>query len=179
MVIFHIRLSFRVDEGIDVMCSQFLHPLTSVDEFGTVTMLAVQISGKKDKKKWIVLSLYRDDQCPELWPVRAVLAWIHLSRHPGTDYLFPHDKDTTKCYSPVMFQTKCRNVCTKVTGQHGPIATHWLRKKGWLLATWGGGSGVDMQQASRHKSLEMAGRYKQDAQSLLEIAKNQRYLIDV
>ncbi|ETV64125.1 hypothetical protein H257_18942 [Aphanomyces astaci] len=33
---------------------------------------------------------------------------------------------------------------------------------------------VDMQQASRHKSLEMAGRYKQDAQSLLEIAKNQR-----
>ncbi|RHZ18194.1 hypothetical protein DYB26_012462, partial [Aphanomyces astaci] len=57
MMIFHIRLSFRADEGIDVMCSQFLPPLTSVDEFGTVTMLDVQISGKTGKKKWIVLSL--------------------------------------------------------------------------------------------------------------------------
>ncbi|RHZ26348.1 hypothetical protein DYB31_011710, partial [Aphanomyces astaci] len=57
MTIFHIRLSFRADEGIDVMCSQFLPPLTSVDEFGTVTMLDVQISGKTGKKKWIVLSL--------------------------------------------------------------------------------------------------------------------------
>ncbi|RHY13214.1 hypothetical protein DYB25_004279 [Aphanomyces astaci] len=117
MMIFHIRLSFRADEGIDVMCSQFLPPLTSVDEFGTVTMLDVQISGKTGKKKWIVLSLYRDDQCPELCPVRAVLAWIHLSRHPGTGYLFPHDKDATKCYPPATFQTKCRNVCTKVTGR--------------------------------------------------------------
>ncbi|KAF0710254.1 hypothetical protein AaE_012617, partial [Aphanomyces astaci] len=174
MMIFHIRLFLRSDEGVDFMCSQFLPPLTSVDEFGTVTMLAVQISGKTDKKKWIVLSLYRDDQCPELCPVRAVLAWIHLSRHPGTGYLFPHDKDATKCYPPATFQTKCRNVCTKVTGRQGPFATHWLRKTGWLLATWGGASDVDMQQASRHKSLEMAGRYKQDAQSLLEIAKNQR-----
>ncbi|RHY80020.1 hypothetical protein DYB26_010800 [Aphanomyces astaci] len=117
MMIFHIRLFLRSDEGVDFMCSQFLHPLTSVDEFGTVTTLAVQIRGKTDKKKWIVLSLYRDDQCPELCPVRAVLAWIHLSRHPGTGYLFPHDKDATKCYPPATFQTKCRNVCTKVTGR--------------------------------------------------------------
>ncbi|RHZ12571.1 hypothetical protein DYB37_010252 [Aphanomyces astaci] len=134
MMIFHIRLSFRADEGIDVMCSQFLPPLTSVDEFGTVTMLDVQISGKTGKKKWIVLSLYRDDQCPELCPVRAVLAWIHLSRHPGTGYLFPHDKDATKCYPPATFQTKCRNVCTKVTGRQGPFATHALAPQDGLAS---------------------------------------------
>ncbi|ETV63541.1 hypothetical protein H257_19534 [Aphanomyces astaci] len=43
------------------------------------------------------------------------------------------------------------------------------------IRTWGGASDVDMPHASHHKTLEMAGRYKQDAQSLLEIARNQRW----
>ncbi|RQM28116.1 hypothetical protein B5M09_013478 [Aphanomyces astaci] len=174
MMLFHIRLFLRADEGIDFQCEQFLAPLTSVNAFGSVTMLAVRIKGKTDTD-WVVLSIFRDETCPELCLVRAILAWLHLSKHNGSGYLFPHDSEPGHPYPTSKFQSRCREVCTKITGRQGPFATHWLRKTAWLLATWGGASDVDMMQASRHKSLDMAIRYKQDAQALLEIAKNQRY----
>ncbi|ETV63539.1 hypothetical protein H257_19536, partial [Aphanomyces astaci] len=110
MILFHIRLFLRADEGVGFTSSQFLRRLTSVDGFGAVTMLAVTISGKTDKKKPIVLTMYRDDQCPQLCLVRTLLAWLKLSQHSGEGSLFPHDDDPTKFYPAAKFQVKCREI---------------------------------------------------------------------
>jgi integrase len=134
-------------------------------------MFAVRIQGKSDEEE-VILCIWRDDDVPELCLVRALLAWVSLSGYQG-GYLFPNPKDKSLAMDAKTFLRQCSKVCKTVTGRSGPFGTHVCRKTGWCLATWGGASDVDMALASRHRSQQMAARYKKDASTLLEIAKNQ------
>jgi len=52
-----------------------------------------------------------------------------------------------------------------------------MRKTGYLLAIWGGGSVENIMLSARHSTVESAQRYYQDAGSLLQVAKIQGYSI--
>lgn len=56
----------------------------------------------------------------------------------------------------------------------GPWGTHTLRKTGYLLAIWGGGSVEQIMLSERHKTMSRASKYHQDAATLLEMAKRQK-----
>ena len=175
-ILFACKLFLRSDEHASFVGAQFVRELTTYDINGQVSMLAVRIQGKNDPAE-VVLCIWRDDEIPELCLVRTLLAWISLSKFSG-GYLFPDSKDKKIPIDPKKFLKDCGRICRKVTGRAGPFGTHVCRKTGWCLGTWGGASDIDMAQASRHRSQQMASKYKRDASTLLEIAKNQPYECD-
>jgi hypothetical protein len=170
-MLFACKLFLRSDEHAEFTDSDFVPQLTAYDAANQVTMLAVRVQGKSDDEE-VILCIWRDDDVPELCLVRALLAWVALSGYTG-GYLFPNLKNRRLPLDPKSFLSQCKRACRQVTGRDGPFGTHVCRKTGWCLATWGGASDVDMAQASRHRSQQMASRYKKDASTLLEIAKNQ------
>ena len=132
--------------------------------------MAVQVQGKTDNHP-VVLMLYRDDDVPSLCIIRQLLSWISYSGYERGP-LFPISPGTMVSVPYKRFLASAKAIAIKVTNRSGPFGTHFLRKTAWLLAVWGGGQDVDIMEASRHKTLKQAKIYKQDAGTLLQIARN-------
>jgi hypothetical protein len=60
-------------------------------------------------------------------------------------------------------------------GRRGPWGTHTMRKTGYLVAIWGGGTVENIMLSARHATVDSAKRYYQDAGSLLQMARIQGY----
>ena len=60
-------------------------------------------------------------------------------------------------------------LCHKFTERNNKFGTHNLRKTGYLFAVWGKGDIQDIMKAARHKSIDIAMRYKQDVSYLLQV----------
>ncbi|SPQ96452.1 unnamed protein product (mitochondrion) [Plasmodiophora brassicae] len=173
MILFSVRLFLRSDETVKCRVGDFVEQLTVVDE-GVVKQLAVTIKGKRDTNP-VVLLIHRDDDVPEFCLLRHLLAWVSLSRTgPNRSvYLFPHAKKPDSPFPKSTFLRNAGKIVEAVTERDGPWGTHWMRKTGGLLGTWGGASDIDLQHAFRHSSMAMTSQYKADSSALLEHAKNQ------
>jgi len=76
MIILSIKLFMRADEVVKLDLSQFRTECAEVDkESKTVNHIVVAIQGKTDKK-FVSLSLWRDDEYPEFCPIRALLTYL-------------------------------------------------------------------------------------------------------
>lgn len=139
--------------------------------------MAVRIQGKTDTHP-VILLLHRNDEFPSLCIVRQLLAWIAYSGYQvGT--LFPTERGSLVPLPYKRFLAHAKAIALRISGRNGPFGTHYLRKTAWLLAVWGNGQDVDMMAASRHKTLKQASRYKQDAGTMLQIARNSGYSFNV
>lgn len=85
---------------------------------------------------------------------------------------------TLQSYDSSNFRVK-KTIMTVMgkNGRKGPWGTHTMRKTGYLLAIWGGGSVENIMLSARHSTVESAEHYYQDAGSLLQMAKIQGYSI--
>jgi hypothetical protein len=146
----------------------FVPELTSFDNDGVASLLAVKVMGKSDKKP-VVVCIWRDDDISELCLFRHLLAYVHLAGVKDGELLFPNldKRESTISYS--IFIDRFKKLFFKVTRRHGPWDTHSHRKTAYLLAAWCGAGDLELMASARHKSHDVSLRYKKDACTLLAI----------
>eukprot|EP00474_Spongospora_subterranea_P008108 CRZ08566.1 hypothetical protein [Spongospora subterranea] len=90
MVLFHVQLFLRAKEGCEFELADFVPGLTTINrDSGGVLALGIKINGKSDDS-FKLMMIWRNDQVPELYLVRHLLAWIHLRPRSTGDYLIPN-----------------------------------------------------------------------------------------
>jgi hypothetical protein len=86
-----IKLFLRSSQLLSIKVEDFDPELMMLESMSChVSTLALRIKGKGGHYHW--LSMYVDDQCPELCPIRALLLYIRLSRYSEGLYF---SKDST------------------------------------------------------------------------------------
>jgi hypothetical protein len=156
MVIMGIKLFLRVTELLTMKVEDFPSEFMMLESSTChVSALAVRILGKGGDYHW--LSMFSDDEFPQLCPIRALLLYLSLSRIKK-GYLFPeclprgdsteatHDDSSTEStgeghYPYLRFITKMKVLLNVTLGRDmGPqdiFGTHILRKTAYLFAIFG------------------------------------------
>jgi hypothetical protein len=157
MVIMGIKLFLRVSELLCIQVEDFDPELMMLESTSTyVSAMAVGVLGKGGKYEW--LSMYVDDEYPELCPIRALLLYISLSGITE-GYIFPKFlpcDDSTEpmeddCSTgsigddlhypyPVFIRKMKVLLTTNLRRNMGPcdiFGTHILRKTAYLFAIFG------------------------------------------
>ena len=173
MMLMSVKLFLRSDEVYDFDEVNFVLALTSLDEDESVGSMVVTVQGKRDVVK-AILSIFRDDDVPELCLIRQLLAWLWVSNWTSGP-LFPAQQGSGVPIRKSTYAALAKKVTQQVTGRAGPFGTHFCRKTGWLLGSWGGAEDTDLSLASRHKSIKQAAVCKQDAMTLYEYARASGY----
>ena len=154
-----IKLFLRVTESLTMKVEDFPSELMMLESTSChVSALALRILGKGGDYHW--LSMYLDDEFPELCPIRALLLYLSLSRIKK-GYLFPKclpcgdtieatdddsstestDDDGDLHYTYLAFITKMKVLLTvtlcREMGPQDIFGTHILRKTAYLFAIFG------------------------------------------
>jgi hypothetical protein len=150
MVLMGIKLFLSSSELLSIKVEDFDPDLMMLESTSChVSALALRIKGKGGDYHW--LSMYVDDQCPELCPIRALLLYIRLSRI-RKGFIFPkilpcevttestQDDSSTEStgdddalhYPYAVFISKMKDLLTRTLAREmGPrniFGTHILRK---------------------------------------------------
>jgi hypothetical protein len=147
-----------------------------------VVRLAFNIKGKSDKGKTQVLTLFPDDVCPLLCPVRHLIVYVYLAKIKK-GHLFPTlaelqdppaDGNYVTYLSYETYQSRLTAACTTLfKGRDGHYGTHTARKTGYLLAIWAGASIDEVKQSARHAAdSKSAHHYYRDSRALCRLAKD-------
>jgi integrase len=158
MVLMGIKLFLRISELISIKVEDFDPELMMLESTSCyVSALAVRIKGKGGDYNW--LSMYVDDDFPDLCPIRALLLYISLSGITK-GYIFPSvlpsgvstDDSGTECtgdkddpstlhYQYPVFMSKMKDLLTRNLardmGVQDIFGTHILRKTAYLFAIFG------------------------------------------
>ena len=129
--------------------------------------MLLKSKGKTDKKP-VTLSLWADNEVPQMCPIRHLLAYIYLADIKN-GFLYPGSDQGHISYD--QYQSEFQSVCEMIIGRSGPFGTHSGRKTAYLFAVWGGGSDADIMLSARHKTVTNAMKYKRDASYLLHLAQ--------
>lgn len=151
----------------------FVPELTSFDNDGVASLLAVKVMGKSDKKP-VVVCIWRDDDISELCLFRHLLAYVHLAGVKDGELLFPNldKRESTISYS--IFIDRFKKLFFKVTRRHGPWDTHSHSKNSVFISSlvWGGWPGTNGECSS-----QVAWRQPSLQKGRLYIARNNGYFI--
>jgi hypothetical protein len=205
MILLGIKLFLRADELVQLKLDMFGldYQIVSID---SVRALAVTIKGKNDTVP-VTLMIFSDDDCPEFCPVRHLLAYVKKAGLKE-GYLFPGDLELQlrkpdgnykhHIAYPTFLRTM-RNLLKDTLGLtlgKGALGTHTLRKTGYLFAYWGVmGEKFWMQsplqdkfvpelqlsnilKSARHKSIQNAATYQQDAAAVLAMVEREQFCHD-
>jgi hypothetical protein len=161
MVIMGIKLFLRISELLCIKIEDFDPSLMLLESTSChVSALAVRIKGKGGKISW--LSMYVDDEYPQLCPIRALLLYISLSGIKE-GYIFPKflpgygtnvatneessteptgdENESTLHYPYSAFITRMKCLLTVIIGREkcptDIFGTHILRKTAYLFAIFG------------------------------------------
>ena len=163
MVIMGIKLFLRISELLTIKVEDFDPELMLLESTSChVSALAVKVLGKGGKYSW--LSMYCDDEFPELCPIRALLLYISLSGITK-GYIFPNilpstvtteatqmdsstesteddDESTLPAHYPYpLFMSKMKVLLTctlaRKMGPRDIFGTHILRKTAYMFAIFG------------------------------------------
>jgi hypothetical protein len=173
-----VRLFLRSDEFANIKFEDILEGSTIVKENG-VEGVVLKVKGKYDDAPRN-LTLWADDECPDLCAVRLLLVYLFLTGIKG-GYLFPDNVELNNMPADGICRTRLskkklmsrlpRLFVDVLKKADMRLGTHTFRKTAYLLAVWGGGEISDIMFSARHKSLQEAEGYRLDAQGLLETAK--------
>ncbi|KAI9324302.1 hypothetical protein DFJ73DRAFT_966423 [Zopfochytrium polystomum] len=185
MVLIGAKLFLRSAELLDLQFSSELDyncinwDLTIFQD-NFIEGLCIKVKGKKDHQP-VHLILWADHENPSLCPVRHLLLYIHMSGlksghlFPSAEFLRRSDRGShcseKDCLTYSSFQDYFKTLCAEVIKREGKFGSHSIRKTGYVLAIWGGGSEAEIMHCARHKSYIDAKKYKQDAAFLLELSK--------
>ncbi|KAI9341777.1 hypothetical protein DFJ73DRAFT_535037 [Zopfochytrium polystomum] len=187
MIIVSVKLFLRSDEILGLAFDSnagtrnyVFWDCSSVSGDGALDVLAFSIRGKCDRAPTTLL-LYRDDQFPELCPIRAILQYVHEC-HVKRGYLFPQtdvlDKLTAEgdgyCPTAVPFEdfhNALTGICHQVLDRPASIGTHTLLKTAYFLAVWTGAKETPLRHAARHATTTIAIRFMMDAPGQLVLVK--------
>ena len=161
MVIMGIKLFLRISELLCIKIEDFDPSLMLLESTSChVSALAVKIKGKGGNISW--LSMYVDDEYPQLCPIRALLLYISLSGIKE-GYIFPKflpgygtnvatneessteptgdENESTLHYPYSAFITRMKCLLTVIIGREkcptDIFGTHILRKTAYLFAIFG------------------------------------------
>jgi hypothetical protein len=191
MIILGIKMYLRVGELILLKVEDFEKDLMMLSSDRCyVAVLAVKVLGKGETvPDW--LSIFSDDDFPELCPVTVLLLYISLSGIKS-GYIFPahipnadSPVECTVHYPYNLFLKKMKHLVSDQLGRElGPtdiFGTHLLRKTGYLFAIFGilrqyGGEAQQLSnllmanvlKSARHKTVLNAMYYMKDAMTRYE-----------
>ena len=172
------KLFLRHDELYQMTDIDLIKVLHEISEFG-IDGLCLQVYGKADTD-FIRLMLWADDQFPDLDAVRHLLVYLHCIKWKK-GYLFPSEQELHEALQDPSFdgeyKTYCnyetfldqfKKICLDVLGpptedEPHKVGASSFRKTGYLLGVYGGGKLQELMNSARHKSMESAERYFQDA----------------
>ena len=149
-----ISLFLRASELLAIKSSDFIRAGHIVKPHG-VSSLVIKIQGKNDDRP-VYMKLFRNDECPDLCPVRHLLFYVEAAGLDGDDsYLFLPKKAIMDislgkiCHNahigPMSYPSwlaEMKNMISTVIpevyhDETSTIGTHTLRKVGYLFAVWG------------------------------------------
>jgi integrase len=168
MTLISIKCFLRADEVISIKLDHFDKDFCMVNNGYRVESLCLKVRGKSERERNpVYLLLYRDDEFPEMCPVRHLLVYMAFMGH-SSGYLFPNKKETEMLrrlqtssngntwkssdrqaythWSYSSWLNKLRTLVTEnlghkpmpnTTGNCSKVGTHTLRKTAYLFACWG------------------------------------------
>lgn len=94
MILILIKCFLREDEVISIKLDHFDKDFCMVNNGYRVESLCLKVRGKSERERNpVYLLLYRDDEFPEMCPVRHLLVYMACMGH-SSGYLFPNKKET-------------------------------------------------------------------------------------
>jgi hypothetical protein len=142
--------------------------------------ICVKVFDKADTD-WVTLTLWTDDECPEFCPVCLLLVYIHLTKIQG-GFLFPSELELLNPPSDGVFVTQisygvlqeCMTQLVKgvlgLSGLSPKVGLHLLQKTGYLFGIWGDAEVTTLAKSARHKCIDIANVYAQDAAYLKTVS---------
>jgi hypothetical protein len=178
-IIISINLFLRADEMASLDTAKIVPSLCQF-QHGILRILYIQVKGKSDGR-WITLKLHRKDDCPDLCPIRHLLAYVYAAEIKD-GWIFPNlkNREIPLKYNSILSHLK--RTCKDLMDRQKNITLHSFRKTGYLFAEWGL-NGIknavnqsaathtglhEVMVSARHKNLETAQRYMLDARGLLQ-----------
>ncbi len=150
-----------------------LHMLQKLQELPKA--LCHKVKGKWDGNKWTYLYLYRNDEYPELCPVRHLLVYLHAIGWKG-GFIFPTTYELHNPPEDGVYLTQIAdddlyrrvNILWIEVLKKGDkrLGFHTFRKTGYLWAMIGNAHVESAMQAARHKTFTAAKEYILGAKSL-------------
>jgi hypothetical protein len=122
-----------------------------------------------------------DDECPEFRPVHILLVYIHLTKVQG-GFLFPSELQLLHPPSNAVFVTQisygalqeCMTLLVKdvlgLSRLSAKVDLHLLQKTGYLFGIWGDAEVATLAKSARHKCIDIANAYLQDAAYLKTVS---------
>jgi hypothetical protein len=166
IILTSIYLFLRHDEFHKIEVDD-IRPEYSAVESHKIINLCVKVQGKTDKEPQNLI-LWAYDDCPDLCPVRHLMAYIHLC-NIKEGWLFPNLKKRSEArnYGTLLhtLNTRFRQCVNRPS-----ITTHSFRKTGYLFAIWGDSDLETARLSARHADDVMASRYAGCARYLLQTA---------
>ena len=124
--------------------------------------------------------LWSNDECPELDPIRILMAHLYLIGWKG-GYLFPTEAEIRNPPADGIYKTHMTEaqmldyfkvLYKTVLGREEKIDLHGFRKTAYLLLIFGGCLHIaSLMLAANHKCAKVANRYLQDALALYQKCK--------
>jgi hypothetical protein len=133
MMLVQIYLFLRSDELHKIEVQHIIPEYSAVEKHKIIN-LCFQVQGKSDVSTQNLI-LWAYDDCPDLCPVRHLMAYVHLCKIES-GFLFPNldNRSKPRTYDSVMHQlnTRFRHILSRTK-----ITTHTFRKTAYLFAIWG------------------------------------------
>ena len=126
------------------------------------------------------LYLFRDNECPDLDPVRNLLGHLHCIGWRG-GYLFPSQEEITNPPDDGIYKTHMskdslmsvlNHIYKEALGRDDKLGTHTFRKSGYLFGRIGGGKKEEIMLAADHTAYKVSDLYDRGTHAMAVLSEH-------